>query len=104
MSVGDYFSSNFVTTGETVGAADAINVRMNFRPSFLIVNNVTTKTIYFWQPSNGAAGATKILDSGAGTTDISTVVADGITVSDGGFNLGTGVQTTNDVVYFTAFR
>ena len=104
MAAGDKFNGALVLSGEEVGTSSAVNVRCNFKPSVIQVNNVTSKSVYWWQPSHGEAGATKIVDSGVGTTDISTVTSNGITVSDGGFILGTGVQTTSDVVYWVAWR
>ena len=104
MAAGDKFNGYLVLQGEEVGTASAINVRCNFKPSIIQVINKTTDSIYWWTPMHGAAGATKEVDTGAGATDISTVTSDAITVSDGGFILGTGVQTTSDVVYWTAWR
>jgi hypothetical protein len=101
---GSRFYGPFGATGESVGAASAITVQLDFKPIYIEVVNTTTKSIYYWTQPHGAAGATKVVDSGVGTTDISTVTTNAITAGNGGFIMGTGVQTTNDVIYWTAFR
>lgn len=104
MAAGDRYKYATMWHGEDVGIASALEIPISFRPAKIEVVNKTTNTIYWWAPPHGAAGATKAVDSGAGTTDISTVTSNGITVGDSSFTLGTGVQTTSDVIFWTAFR
>lgn len=104
MAAGDRFRSTSCVSGEEVGIASALTVSLDFQPARLDVFNKTTNTWYIWIPPHGAAGATKAVDSGAGTTDISTVTSNGVTVGNAGFILGTGVQTTSDVVFWFALR
>lgn len=104
MAAGDRFPSQYMVSGEEIGIASALTVRLNFKPSKLEVYNKTTNSWYFWIPPHGAAGDTKAVDSGAGTTDISTVTSNGVTVGSAGFILGTDIQTTSDVVFWNAFR
>lgn len=102
MANGDIYRGPYMWSGESLGAASAITVTVPFKPAKVIVYNTTTNSIYFWIPPHGAAGATKAVDSGVGTTDISTITSNGITAGSAGFILGTGVQTTNDVIYWEA--
>jgi hypothetical protein len=104
MAAGDRFGFSYMTNGQEVGIGSALTVPLSFRPCRVDVFNTTTNTNYTWIDPHGAAGATKTLDSGAGVTDISTVTSNGITVGSAGFILGTGVQTTSDVVYWSAFH
>lgn len=105
MAAGAFFAkSGNVFSREVVGAASDVFVKLDFDPSFAIVINKTTNSIFLWSPLNGQAGHTSIIDSGAGTTDVATATSTGITSSPGGLTLGSGVQTTSDVVFVTAFR
>lgn len=104
MAAGDRFGGHLVLSGEEVGVNVALNVRCNFKPSYLQIINVTTDSIFIWTPMHGAAAATSVIDTGAGATDIAALATNGVTVSDGGFELGTSIQTTSDVVYWTAWR
>lgn len=103
MAAGSRFYSKQLVSGEEVGVI-GMRIKLDFTPSFIFVNNVTTNSLYFWQKQHGDAGHTSIITSGANTTDIATAVANGITVTADDFLLGTGVQTTADVIYWVAFR
>ena len=99
MSVGTRHTSPNVEVIEAVGEAAAMNIPLNFKPIRVMVINKNTNSIFIWTPPHGVAGHTSIIDSGAGVTDVATATSNGITAAPGGLTLGTGVQTTNDVLY-----
>lgn len=104
MAVNTTYSGRYSYHWKATGEAAAFSIRCPFKARRVEVINKTTNSIYVWYPSLGEADATKIVDSGVGTTDISTVTSNGITVKNGGINLGTGVQTTSDDLAVTAWK
>lgn len=106
MAAGDKFNGPYCVSGETVGSASAVVVPLDFRPIYIELINKTNKSIAYWTPGHGVAGCTKVVDSGVGTTDISTVTTNGVTVGSAGFTIGTdtGINNASDVIYYTAWR
>jgi len=75
--------------GAVEGTGSAINVRtVGFRPRRVELRNVDGDCMGFWQNDMADASMQKVVDSGAGATDISTVTSDGITPLSDGFTIG----------------
>lgn len=91
--------SGSLTTAETPAAQ---TVTLGFKPSYVKVQNVTT--ILMGEHWNGMADASYLLTTGS--TGVQTLpTSAGITLSDTGFTVGTGVQgSEDDVVYYIAYR
>lgn len=104
MSSPVHYDSNFITAGSSIGEAAAFNEILSWQPIKVIVFNTTTNCIYYWAQPHGAAGETSFKDTGGGVSDITTVTSNGITVVNDTITFGTDVQTTNDVLYWVAFR
>jgi len=75
--------------GTVIGTGAAIDVRtVGFRPSYVKIMNVTGNCLAEWTAEMADASAQKIVDSGAGTTDVSLITSNGITPLSDGFRIG----------------
>jgi hypothetical protein len=78
-----------VLTGAVTGTGSAIDVKMvGFRPTIVKLYNVGGNANAVWTRDMADASMQKIVDSGAGATDISLVTSDGITPLASGFRIG----------------
>ena len=87
----------------TVAATPAAEaVVLGFKPSYVKVQNVTT--ILQEEHFDGMADASALLTTGS-TGAVTLPTTNGITLSDSGFSIGTGVQgSASDVLYWIAYR
>ncbi len=106
MAAGDKFHGPYVSTGEVVGTGAAIRVSLGFKPIRIEINNRTGNVIGSWSAVMPADSAQLIVDSGAGTTDISFITTNGITAGKDGFTIGSNasLNTAANVIYWTAYR
>jgi hypothetical protein len=79
-----------VKRGTYTGTGAALNVEVGFEPDYLVIWNETDGDVR-GEYINGmtADHAFKIVDSGAGTTDLSKATSNGITLTSNGFKVGT---------------
>lgn len=107
MANGDKKLSNHVASGEVLAATPIADIRVicGFKPSYVKVISEGLAQEE-WIVGMGAGYAQKIVDSGAGTTDISNITTLGITVEYNGFVIGqdTDIQTAGDVIRWVAFK
>src|SRR4030042_2705875 len=89
MALGDQVLSNHVAVGSVDGTGSAITIVCGFKPLSIRVHNIDGDVIAFWDAIMPDAAMQKIVDSGAGTTDISYVTSNGITPAFNGFTIGT---------------
>jgi hypothetical protein len=97
-------AQSFVT-GVVIGTGAAMNVqgdKVGFRPSVVRVHNRTRNSFAIWTDRMPAASMQKVVDSGAGTTDVSFVTANGVTQLCGGFTLGAdaNLNGAGDEIHF----
>ena len=74
-----------------IGTGAAINFNFGFVPHAVALNNTTGNCTAYWNDQMPDASMQKIVDSGAGTTDISFITGQGVTPysgADGGEALG----------------
>jgi len=92
-------------TGAVTGTGSAINVRtVGFRPRRVELLNVGGNAIGRWQDTMADASMQKVVDSGAGATDISLVTSGGITPLSDGFTIGadTDINASGELVHWLA--
>lgn len=91
------------STGTYTGTAAVVTVTLGYRPQFIKIWNETDGDAV-WEAIDGLADddAYQILDTGAGTTDVSLLAANGITISDSGFSVGTGISEAAKVFRYFA--
>jgi len=98
------YEDQFQVSGTLTTAATpaAQTVTLGFKPSYVKVQNVTT--ILMGEHWDGMADASYLLTTGS--TGVQTLpTSAGITLSDTGFTVGTGVQgSADDVMYYIALR
>lgn len=70
------------------GSAVAIRVETGFKPRYVRVVNQSGNCNLEWFEGMSAAHGVKTVDSGSGTTDISAITSNGITVDDRGYTIG----------------
>ena len=89
-----------VFTGVETGVATATSVSLGFRPSYVKVINETEKTIY---ETFYGGKTTSIVDSGDGTTDISSATAatTNLIITSTGFTVA---SSASDVLDYIAVR
>lgn len=77
-------------TGTYTGTGAALDVNVGFKPIAVLAYNETDGDVVALQMQGAAAAkGLKIVDSGSGTTDISFVSSNGITLANNGFRVGT---------------
>ena len=91
---------------EVAGTGASLPVICGFKPDKVEIYNRTRNSMAVWTSQMPEASAQKMVDSGAGTTDISFVTVNGITPTFNGFNLGTDTDLNQaaDVIYCVAFK
>ena len=92
------------TIASATGAA--ITAELGFRPRYVKVMNVTGNCFMEWIQGMGDGYGQKTVDSGSGTTDVSTVTSGGITPAANGFSLGTDADinpNAAEALFFIAF-
>lgn len=104
MAAGDIKASNNLATGQVAGTGSAIGVVCGFRPKVVQIINQTTKTRGLWTDIQAADSADLIVDSGVGTTDLSTISSGGITSTFNGFSIGTNssLNANGNTIYWIA--
>jgi hypothetical protein len=95
-----------VATGSYIesGSAAAFTITTGFKPRYVKVVNVGGNCSEEWFEGMAAASAQKTVDSGSGTTDISKITSNGITVSDSGFTVGldTDINVSTEQMHWIA--
>lgn len=106
MAAGDSRLGDNYSTGEVVGTGSAFDVRAGFKPRSVKIHNRTRNAKGDWTAVMPDASAQLIVDSGAGTTDISFITSNGITPVFNGFTLGSNanLNTASDVIYWEAWK
>jgi len=92
-------------TGSFVGTGAAQDVPVGFRPRAVEIINRSGNCRADWCETMPVASMAKIVDSGAGATDLSFVTSGGVTPADDGFALGTDtdLNVSGEVCYFKAW-
>jgi len=96
-----------VKTGAFFGTGAALNVdSVGFMPQRIELLNEDGNCDAVWTKQMADASMRKIVDSGAGTTDISMETTNGITPRAAGFSLGadTDLNVDGEKVIFTAYE
>ncbi len=106
MAAGAKFHGPYVSTGEEVGTGAAMLIQLDYKPIRIEINNRTRNVIGAWTAAMPDASAQLLVDSGAGTSDVSFITTNGITPGSNGFTLGSNasLNTASDVIYWTAYR
>lgn len=93
-----------VAYGTVTGTGSAISVTVGFQPQYVKLCNITGNCQMEWFQGMGNAYGQKIVDSGVGTTDISTVSSGGIIPAATGFSIGTDsdLNVNTEVIYWLA--
>lgn len=100
------YAQNLVYTNKTTvsaaqASADSYTLTCGFRPRHIRVYNATTAATYEWFEGMANPSATQRVTAG----DLTVLTTTGITVSDTGFTVGTGiVNAENDVIHSVAWR
>lgn len=108
------FAGNNIAIGTVEGTGSAINVQIGWVPRAVLVFNIDGDCYGVWADVGfGADDAQKTVDSGSGTTDVSTVTSGGITAYAGtaagdkaGFTIGTDtdLNVSAQTIVYMAFR
>lgn len=90
--------------GKLTGTGAVINVSLGFRPRYVKLWNSTNKAIAEFFDGMTDAHYLATIDSGAGTTDLSEVTSNGITLTSQGFQVGTdsSINNNNDTIWYLA--
>lgn len=109
MANNDIFYGPNGAHGEREGTGAAIYIQLNFKPSAVTLLNIDDSgglTKLEWFASMPAASGVKTVDSGAGTTNLSYISSNGITVGSGGFTIGadTDVNVSAETIHWEARR
>lgn len=93
-----------MSSDTVTGTGSAISIFCGFRPVRVTIYNRTKNAQGFWTEAMPVASAQLIIDSGAGTTDVSFVTSAGITPVFNGFTIGTNasLNSASDVIYWIA--
>lgn len=98
------FSPYQPVSGTYTSNGSANNVTLGFNPAFiLVINESDGDTIGFWIEGMANAELQKVVDSGTGTTDLSFVTSNGITVSSGVVTFGTDAALNENTKVFRYF-
>ena len=102
--------SDYVKTGTVEGTGAAITISVGFVPSIVKLFNIDGNCFLFWNENVGAGKGQKVVDSGSGTTDISTISSNGVTVvnterSQMGFIIGadTDINVSGETIVWEAY-
>lgn len=93
--------------GSFVGTGSAKDIQtIGFRPRSVRIYNVTGNCQATWLDSMADASCQKVVDSGAGTTDVSFITSNGITPLADGFRLGadSDLNVASEIVHFEAME
>lgn len=91
-------------SGVVTGAGSALDVKKpGFKPSYVRLLNLTKKVQVDFVDTMAAATGQKTVDSGGGTTDISTISSGGVTLLADGFTIGTDVMDASDVIHYVCW-
>ncbi len=82
--------------GTYTGTGSAISVTLGFRPVFVWLINTEGNCFLTWTANMGDGAGQKVADSGAGTTDVSTIASGGITATSRGFTIGADADLNVD--------
>jgi hypothetical protein len=94
---------NRMMTGSIVASGSAMNIDVvGFRPSRVLVQNVSAPARGEWQDTMADAAALKTVTAGT----VSFITSDGITPRAAGFTLGADadLNTATEVVHWTAWE
>jgi hypothetical protein len=91
-------------SGKLTGTGAVINVKLGFRPRYVRLWNSTNKSIAEFFDGMTDAHFLAVIDSGVGTTDLSEVTTNGITLTSQGFQIGTSasINNNNDTIWYLA--
>lgn len=70
------------------GTVAATKITTGFKPRYVKIMNVDGLCFEEWFEGMADASAVKVVDSGAGTTDVIKITSNGITVAADGFTIG----------------
>ena len=87
---------NRLMTGAFYGTGAELTVEVGFKPKYVRLLNVSGNAQAEHVKGMADAEAQKVVDSGAGATDISTITSNGITLEDSGFKLGADTDLNVD--------
>lgn len=92
-------------TGAFVGTGAALDVPVGFRPRAVEIINTDGACRADWTAEMPDAAMAKVVDSGAGATDLSYVTSNGVTPADDGFSLGadTDINVSGETCYYKAW-
>ena len=93
--------------GSFVGTGSAKDVlTIGFRPRSVRIYNVSGNCQAAWLDSMADGSCQKVVDSGAGTSDVSFITSNGITPLANGFRLGadTDLNVATEIVHFEAME
>lgn len=98
IKTGTYTGTGSAVTEATIGSC-------GFKPLYLKIWNDTDGDAS-WEYVNGmtAAYAYQVSDSGSGTTDLSKLTSNGITLSDTGFAVGTSLSESGKTFRYIAIN
>lgn len=96
-------------TGAVTGTGAAITIALDFKPLYVKCINIDDaggQTQVEWTAAMPAASGVKTIDSGAGTTNLSYISSDGITVGNAGFIIGadTDLNVSGESIVWYAER
>ena len=102
--------SDYVKSGTVEGTGAAITISVGFVPSIVKLYNIDGNCMLHWNSSMGDGYGQKVVDSGSGTTDISTISSNGVTVvntarSQMGFIIGadTDINVSAETIVWEAY-
>lgn len=106
MAAGSKKGGYYCRVGEEVGTGSLISVNCGFRPASVKIWNRTRNVDAAWTAVMPQDSARMIIDSGAGTTDLSFITTNAITATPRGFTIGTNssLNTASDIIYWEACR
>jgi len=106
MSAGFKYEGPNGAFGELAGTGAAISVLLTFKPIKVKIVNRTRLVNGEWTIAMPQDSASLLIDSGAGTSDLSFVTSNAITSGSSGFILGSNasLNTASDVIYWEAER
>ena len=89
--------------GTYTGSGAAISIDLGYEPLAVVIYNETDGD-GMWLAISGQADdkALQILDTGAGTTDLSFLASNGVTIQKRGFSVGTSVSESAKVFRYVA--
>lgn len=76
-------------SGTVEGTGSAITISCGGRPTFVELYNIDGDAKLTWEKNMGDGKGQKMVDSGTGATDISTISTGGVTPAEKSFSIGT---------------